>query len=208
MDPTALTDLDLVARRAAEGAPEAREALAASVRRYVYTLARRRLHHHEDAEDASQEVVIAVLRHLADFRGNSAFSTWVHRIALNYLARTTRIRAERSSRLTSWLHGQEGEALSPDPVRRLVAKQMQRCGKRAIDRLDEAHRQALILGALAGLGSEEGAALLGISRAAFRQRVSRAVERLRSDLAARCGLLRPGGPCPSCRGRGGARQTH
>jgi RNA polymerase sigma factor (sigma-70 family) len=207
MDPTALTDLDLLARRAAEGAPAAREALAASVRRYVYTLARRRLHDHEDAEDASQEVVITVLRHLASFRGNSAFSTWVHRIALNHLARTTRLRAERSSRLTSWLRVQEGEAFSPDPVLRLVAEQMRRCGKRAIARLDKAHREALILSTLAGLGSEEGATLLGISRAAFRQRVSRAVERLRTDLAAHCGLLRSGGRCPSCRGHGAARQT-
>lgn len=198
MDAKQATDLDLLARRAAAGSVEARETLAASVRRYVYALARRRLHHHEDAEDASQEVVIAVLRHLADFQGNSAFSTWVHRIALNYLARTTRLRAERSARLTSWVRGQEGQPPAPDPVRRLVAQQMQRCGQRAIARLDEAHRRALILGTVAGIGSEEGATLLGISRAAFRQRVSRALERLRADLAAHCGLLRPGGRCPSC----------
>ena len=39
-----------------------------------------------DAEDASQEILLRVMTHLSSFRGESAFSTWVFRIAANYLS--------------------------------------------------------------------------------------------------------------------------
>ena len=39
----------------------------------------------QDAEDASQEILIRVMNNLASFRGESAFSTWVFRIAVNHL---------------------------------------------------------------------------------------------------------------------------
>ena len=75
-------DADLVdaARRGDQGA------FAALVRRHerrVYGLALRMLGREEDARDAAQDAFIACYRNLRAFRGDAAFSTWLHRIAVN-----------------------------------------------------------------------------------------------------------------------------
>ncbi len=51
--------------------------------RRVYNLAYRMLGHSEEARDATQEAFLSCFRHLGGFRGEAAFSTWLHRIALN-----------------------------------------------------------------------------------------------------------------------------
>ena len=52
----------------------------------VYRLALRMLGHPQDAEDAAQEILVIVQPRLGSFRGESAFSTWVWRIAARPLA--------------------------------------------------------------------------------------------------------------------------
>lgn len=51
----------------------------------VYNLSIKMLWNIEDAKDASQEILIKVITNLGSFKGDSAFSTWVYRIATNYL---------------------------------------------------------------------------------------------------------------------------
>src|SRR5690242_11038012 len=49
----------------------------------IYNLARRMLGSDSDAEDVTQDVLVQVIRNLANFRGESALSTWLHRITVN-----------------------------------------------------------------------------------------------------------------------------
>jgi DNA-directed RNA polymerase specialized sigma24 family protein len=70
---------------AQSGDAAALEALVASVRDRVYRLALRMVARPADAEDATQEILIRVITRLGSFRGEAAFTTWVHRVAVNHL---------------------------------------------------------------------------------------------------------------------------
>ena len=68
-------------RAASGGDKEAARAVLEAIRDDVYELALRMLGHPADAEDAAQEILVIVLTHLKSFRGESAFRTWVWRVA-------------------------------------------------------------------------------------------------------------------------------
>ena len=72
-------------RLAAEGDKGALEQLLTGVQDLAFNLSLRMLGTIHDAEDASQEILIRVMTNLASFRGESAFTTWVFRIAVNHL---------------------------------------------------------------------------------------------------------------------------
>jgi len=74
-------------KRAQQGDQAALEELIAQIQSKVYGLALRMLWHPEDAQDATQEILLRVVTHLATFRGESSFYTWVYRIAANHLFR-------------------------------------------------------------------------------------------------------------------------
>jgi len=65
--------------------------------RRVYNLAYRMLGGPEDARDATQDVFLSCFRHLPSFRGDAAFSTWLHRIAINACYDMARRRKPASS---------------------------------------------------------------------------------------------------------------
>jgi RNA polymerase sigma-70 factor (ECF subfamily) len=86
-NPTALafgaTDIDIeaLARKAAAGDPIALDALLAAVRPETLRLCGRFLPNREDAEEACQDTLWAVARGIGQFRGGSAFRTWLYRLA-------------------------------------------------------------------------------------------------------------------------------
>src|SRR5215831_2903611 len=84
-------------RAAAAGDRAAAHEVLRAVQDDVYRLALRMLGHPQDAEDAAQEILVIVLTHLGSFRGESAFSTWVWRIAARHLAEVKRGRREDDS---------------------------------------------------------------------------------------------------------------
>src|SRR5205085_2522380 len=79
---TGATDNELAAR-AAGGDESAFEELHRRHRHRVMQTCMTRLRNAEDAEDASQETFAQVYRNIATFRGESLFTTWLHRIAVN-----------------------------------------------------------------------------------------------------------------------------
>ncbi len=81
-DERGASDNDLV-RRVQEGQEEAFAQLMRRHERRVYNLAYRMLGNAEEARDAAQETFLSCFRNLAKFRGDAAFSTWLHRIAAN-----------------------------------------------------------------------------------------------------------------------------
>src|SRR5436309_8597326 len=77
-----------------------REALEALVRRHqpwIYNIAVRMLYHPQDAEDATQEILIRALTGLASFEGRSSFRTWLYRIVVNHVLNMKRGRVEPAS---------------------------------------------------------------------------------------------------------------
>src|SRR6266481_6429334 len=91
--PTDLEDRTLVARTRAGN----REALGELVQRHqgwIYNIAVRMLSHPQDAEDATQEILIKALTRLSSFEGRSSFRTWLYRIVVNHVLNMKRGRRE------------------------------------------------------------------------------------------------------------------
>jgi RNA polymerase sigma-70 factor (ECF subfamily) len=77
-----LPDAELVSR-CLGGQPEAFDVIVSRHRRAVYQVCYRFVRHHEDAADLAQDVFLRAWRGLPRFKGESAFSTWIYRIAVN-----------------------------------------------------------------------------------------------------------------------------
>jgi RNA polymerase sigma factor (sigma-70 family) len=197
-------DIEVLARRAVEGDQETLERLILCVKDEIYGLSIRMLGNAADAEDACQEILIKMVTHIATFRGDSAFRTWVWRVACNHLLAARRSRAMRGTLVRALAADQpsaevEGSFECPEPERALLAAQVRSCCTHGMAAsLEPDHRSVLLLAEVFGLKSEQGATLLGITPAAFRKRLSRAKDRLRGYMTDRCGLFHPERPCREC----------
>jgi len=103
---------------AVAGDRQALEELLRLVAGDVRRLAQRMLWHPQDAEDATQEILVKVATRLSSFRGSARVTTWVHRIAVNHLLTTRRRRAEDPS-LTFAAFGRDD---NPVPGRRILTQ--------------------------------------------------------------------------------------
>ncbi|MEJ2639986.1 MAG: RNA polymerase sigma factor [Desulfosarcinaceae bacterium] len=200
----ALEDLVAQARNGNRGALEQ---LVAQIRDRVYGLAMRMLSHPSDAEDATQEILIKTVTHLGQFRGEWAFSTWVYRIACNHLLTTRKRRAERleltfdacRSHIEASLAAQPSAA-SPEAEQGLIVEEMMlACTQAILLCLDRGLRLAYILGEVLGFASQQGAEILEISPAAFRKRLSRARDQVRTFMRRYCGLVDANNRCRCAR---------
>src|SRR5258708_32182984 len=84
-----------IARRAIAGDRAALEALVRTLQPDVYALALRMVWNREDAEDATQEILIRAVTRLSSFDFRSQLKTWVYRVAVNYLLDAKRSAVER-----------------------------------------------------------------------------------------------------------------
>jgi RNA polymerase sigma factor (sigma-70 family) len=179
------------------------EELIRAVQDRIYNLAMRMLGHPQDAQDATQEILVKMITHLGDFRGECAFSTWVYRIATNTLINTHKRREERQSesfdqlaaRIEAGVARSTGER-QPEVDERLLAEEIKiSCTQGMLLCLDRDHRIAYILGELFEVSSQLGGEILEITSQAFRQRLSRARKLLRAFMRQTCGLVNPANPC-------------
>jgi RNA polymerase sigma factor (sigma-70 family) len=194
---------EILARRAAEGDRTALEQVVAALQGRIYNLALRMLWHPEDAQDATQEILLKVVVNLGSFRGESTLSTWALRIAANHLLHVRRSRVE-SQQLTFSAFGDELQrglteppaSAADDPEQRLLEEEVKiGCTHAMLLCLDREHRLAYILGEVFELHHEEAAGILVVSPAAFRKRLSRARSRIRSFMTHHCGLVSSAAPC-------------
>lgn len=189
--------------RAVAGDSAALERIVAATQEPVYNLALRFLWHPHDAQDNTQEILIKVITNLSAFRGESAFGTWVYRIAVNHLLRARKSRAERreiSFRAAAHtLAVQDTTPLTDDEADRVNDVKVA-CSHAMLLGLKRPYRMAFLLGAVIGLSGDEAARLLGISPASFRQRLSRSRGAMAEFLSRHCGLINADAPC-HCRMR-------
>ena len=197
--------LEILVGQASEGSQEALETLVARIQDQVFALALRMLGHPADAEDAAQEILIKVITHLTDFRGESAFSTWVYRIGVNHLLTTRRRRAELQEigfdiweEAIAQIGNEPWPETSSTPEQELLVEETRlSCLQGMLLCLEREVRAAYILGEIMETTSEEGALILGITPAAYRKRLSRGRARIREFMSKNCDLVNPGNPC-SC----------
>jgi len=191
-----MSDEDLAARAAA-GDASAFEELVTRYQNRVYRLACRLTGRDSDALDVLQDTFLQVFRHLASFRGDARFSTWLYRIATNVALMHQRTWARHPAEsLEDFLprfdgsntHRQTPEELQvASRVEELLNHEMLAARVReAVERLPELYRVAFVLRDLEEVPTEDVAVILGVEPAAVRQRVHRARLMLRgflSDLA-------------------------
>ena len=78
-------EFQVLVEKATSGDKNALETLIADVQDSVFNLSLRMLGTFADAEDATQDILLKMITHLSSFRGDSSFTTWVFRIAVNHL---------------------------------------------------------------------------------------------------------------------------
>jgi RNA polymerase sigma factor (sigma-70 family) len=202
--------LEAVVLRARAGERIALELIVAGIQDRVYAIAFRMLWHPEDAHDATQEILLRVITHLADFRGDSSLMTWVYRVAANHLISVRRSRVEREQYTFERFGRELDEGLAEPPTdlnsaERLIMMEEVKigCTLGMLQCLDRPHRLAYILGEILDLDTSQAAAILGVSAAAFRKRLSRARAVLVDFTRRKCGLVEPSNRC-RCRLRIGS----
>ncbi len=193
--------------RAVGGSREALEEVVRRIQDQVYGLSLRMLFHPMEAEDASQEILIKVITNLQSFRFEGSFRGWVFRIASNHLKRARKCLLERvgydydraqahidRAQARGWFSRPLG---APEAL--LEVEMRSACTQALLMTLDRAHRLVFILAVVMDVSSREGAEILDITPAAFRQRLSRGRRRVMRFLRRNCGLFDQGNPC-TCAG--------
>lgn len=141
----------------------------------------------DDARDVTQDAFVLAFEKLATFRGESAFYSWLFRIAYN--AAMTRKRKERRQPASiDEARRQHGDQLSDeradaDPAAALDTEERQAIVRRALNELAEDYRTAIILKEIEGLQYDEIAQIVGCPIGTVRSRIHRARHELREKLS-------------------------
>jgi RNA polymerase sigma factor (sigma-70 family) len=190
--------------RARAGDRKALEDLVQRHQGWIYNIAVRMLYHPQDAEDATQEILVKILTRLSSFEGRSSFRTWLYRIIVNHLLNMKRGRVEDPT-ISFRMYGEEldktpdldlpaPKATSPD-TNLLVTEVMLACTSGMLLCLDREQRLAYILGAIFAVSDTVAAEALEITAENFRQRLARARRDLRNFMSDKCGLVNQANPC-------------
>lgn len=203
-NPASDRDDAALVRRARSGERDALEALVRRHQVWIYNIAVRMLYHPQDAEDATQEILVKALTALSSFEERSSFRTWLYRIVVNHVLNVKRGRLEPPTMSFScYGHGLDGTSdlelpdrgSVPADLDLLVDEARLTCTSGMLLCLDRQQRVLYILGEIFHVTDAVGAALLEISRANFRQRLARARRDLHNFMNDKCGLVNPANPC-------------
>jgi len=180
--PADTSDLSLV-RRVQRGDKGAFDALVLKYQHKVVKLVMRYVRNPAEAEDVAQEAFIKAYRALPQFRGESAFYTWLYRIAIN-TAKNAVVSRDRSpvefdldSQNSDESYDMQGRLKdSETPEGLVLTDEIRSTVNAAIDALPEDLRTAIVLRELEGLSYEEIAAAMGCPVGTVRSRIFRARE--------------------------------
>jgi RNA polymerase sigma-70 factor (ECF subfamily) len=175
------SEIDALVDSARAGDVSAFERLVDLHQHEVFGLALRLVGDRDMAADVAQEAMIRAWRALPRFRGDAAFSTWIHRITVN-TAWTQRTRAKRTA--TDPLE-EVGDIPDPGwltPERAGETAHLRFALRSALARLPETHRTLVVLKDVEGWTHGEIADVLGITVTAAKVRLHRAHVRLREYL--------------------------
>ena len=161
------------------------------VRKYQHRIAKlvsRYVHDRAEIEDVTQEAFIKAFRAIKGFRGESAFYTWLYRIAIN-TAKNYLVALGRRLPVTE-LESEEAEGIEPGaglrdantPERQLLAEEIGRTVERVMATMPEDLRTAITLREIDGLSYEEIAEVMDCPIGTVRSRIFRAREAIDKEL--------------------------
>jgi len=172
---------------AVTGDAEAFRTLVERHQRRILALLQRLCGCPEQALDLAQETFLAAHRHLASFRQESRFSTWLHAIAVNQARAAARRHRPVASLDAAGPEGRsqaaEPEAAGPAVSAGLEREELAARIGRALDRLDERFREVVVLADMQDASYEQIAEILEIPIGTVRSRLHRGRTELRSILA-------------------------
>jgi len=170
-------------RAVQRGESGAMDALIRGTYSDVYALCRRLLGDPSDAADATQEVYLRVVKSVFGFRGEAAFGTWLHRLAVNVCMTMLRRRGDVRARGQSagFVDAIFDDLASSDasPEDHVTNADLARRTAKALADLPEEAREVVVLRDVQGLSTKETAELLGVSEGAVKVRLHRAHAKLR-----------------------------
>jgi RNA polymerase sigma-70 factor, ECF subfamily len=175
--------------RVQRGDKAAFDLLVAKYQRKIFRLLSRLVRDPAEVEDVAQEAFIKAYRALPKFRGDSAFYTWLYRIAIN-TAKNYLVSQGRRAPTSTEADVEEAETFddgdqlrdlnTPDSM--LLTKQVADAVNRAIEQLPEDLKTAIVLRELEGLSYEEIAESMGCPIGTVRSRIFRAREAIAAEL--------------------------
>ena len=189
--------------QATAGDRAALETVLAGVQDLVFNLSLRMLGTFHDAEDASQDILLKIMTHLSSFKGESAFTTWVFRIAVNHLKDYRKYMFAQFP-LSFEYYGndirsgkvQDVPDLTQNVEKAILAEELKlSCTNVMLQCLDPESRCIFILGTMFHVDSRIAGDILGITPEAYRQRLSRVRKKMAEFLSEYCGEYGQG----SCR---------
>jgi len=171
--------------RCRSGDREAQEALVQRYQEKTYRLAFNLLGNHEEALDACQEALIAMLRSLHTFRGEARFQTWLCRLTTNVCLMQRR-RLQVRTRIFAGLAAETEQRLGrrPDPESSALSLEVQSAVRQHLRALPNEFRAVVVLREMEGLSYEEIAEVLQIPLGTVQSRLSRGRSLLREAMLA------------------------
>ena len=137
-----------------------------------------------EAEDLTQEVFIQLHRKIGSFRGESAFTTWLHRLTVNHVLMHFRKRSVRSELTTD--DGEMPDSIDPDTINPEAMPIVDRIGlETAIAQLPTGYRTVFVLHDVEGYEHDEIAKILGCSAGTSKSQLHKARMKLRRLLQQR-----------------------
>jgi len=184
-EPVAWTEAEAI-RRAQSGDAAAFEFLYQLHSRRVYALCLRMVGNPADAEDLMQEAFLQLFRKVGTFRGESAFSTWLHRMTVNVVLMRLRKKSLPTDSLEETL---EPDAENSGPKRDVGAPDLRLSGaidrvnlERSIEQLPPGYRTVFVLHDVQGYEHNEIADIMGCSVGNSKSQLHKARTRLRELL--------------------------
>ena len=158
----------------------------------IFNLAMSILKNEGDAEEATQDVFMTVIRKVHSFQGNSALYSWMYRICVNTCL--MRLRGKRRSETVSieefmpvfteeGMHASPMDDWSKEVERNALNEELGQMIRKYTDQLSEKYKVVFVLSDVEGLSNEETAQILGLTVPAVKSRLHRARLYLREQLS-------------------------
>ena len=197
---TTSSTLEELAQQALEGDRDALDSLVRALQGDLYGLSLRMLWNREDAEDATQEILVRIVTRLSQFNTESRVKTWAYRVGVNYILDAKKSAVERLhvsfERFAEDLEGGLQPSSAGDAERSLLIDEVKvGCSLALLQCLGRPHRLAYVLGDIMELSGPEAAEVLDINAALFRKRLQLAREQIRAFMRVHCGLVSDLAPC-------------
>jgi RNA polymerase sigma-70 factor (ECF subfamily) len=180
--PADISDAECV-RRLQRGETEAFAVLLERHQKTIFNLLYRMLGDYDDAAEVSQETFLSAYRSIKSFRGDSSFSTWLYRIAVNH-ANTRRknvaVWQQRTARMESLEPASDGAS---DPADALERKELRERVQAALNGLEADDATIILLRDLQDVSYETVADILEVPIGTVKSRLHRARHALKARLA-------------------------